>query len=236
MHKALFLAATLCLFAATATVAQPLSYDPFFVLPSTKGYKSIDLGLRTSDSNNIINATDTIFMSKFTPSDQIEVGARFTFGFFNETTSNFASLTVGSKYSLTPKRAVALNIALPAGEIEDPGISLGIMNTLTVADKIQLNKQLFIGLLNGYTKGTGIIVDALIEPVLLLNPRWTAYLDLLISSNTNDFGNFLAVDFAPNIDWVMSDGNALNFGLILGLAGDLKSEKTGVAITLLRNM
>jgi hypothetical protein len=236
MRNTLFLTAALCLFATTGIIAQPLSYDPFFVLPSSKGYKSVDLGLRSNNSSKILDATDTIFMSKFTPGDQIEVGARFTFGFFNETTSNFASLTVGSKYSLAPNRAVTLNIALPAGEIDDPGISLGIMNTLAISDKIQLNKQLFIGLLDGYTNGTGIIIDALLEPVLLLNPQWTAYLDLLISSNTDDFGNFLAVDFAPNIDWILSDGNALNFGLTIGLAGDLKSKKTGLAITLLRNM
>jgi len=235
MHKALWVIAFFHLF-STLAFAQPLSYDPFFVLPSQQGYKSVDLGVDNIDSGQLTDATNFLFMSKFTPDDKVEVGAQFTFGFLNDSASNFAALTVGGKYSLGEQRAVALNLALPAGDIDDPGISLGIMNALTLTDQIRLNKQLFLGFLDGYTRGTGIIVDALIEPAFLISPQMTAYLDFNIASNTDDFGNFLAVDFVPNIDWIMSDGNALNFSLKLGLAGDSKRQETGLSITLLRNM
>jgi hypothetical protein len=177
---------------STLLSAQPLSYDPFYVLPSQKGYKSIDLGMDNGDTGQLTDATNFIFMSKFTPGDKVEVGAQFTFGFLNDFASNFASLTVGGKYSLGENRAAILSLALPAGDIDDPGISLG--------------------------------------------PQWTGYLDFQIASNTDDWGDLLAIDFAPNIDWIMSDGNALNFGLKLGLSGNRKRSETGIAITLLRNM
>jgi hypothetical protein len=235
MRKALWGIALFHLFSTLAS-AQQLSYDPFYVLPSQKGYKSVDLGIDNADSGRLTDATSILFMSKFTPDDKVEVGAQLTFGFLDDSSSNFAALTVGGKYGIGEQRAVSLNLLLPAGDIDDPGISLGIMNTLMLSDKIRLNKQLFVGLLDGYTNGTGIVVDALIEPALLINPRLTAYLDFKIASNTDDLGDFIAVDLVPNIDWIMSDGNALNFSLKLGLAGDRKRQETGMAITLLRNM
>jgi hypothetical protein len=221
---------------STLLSAQPLSYDPFYVLPSQKGYKSIDLGMDNGDTGQLTDATNFIFMSKFTPGDKVEVGAQFTFGFLNDFASNFASLTVGGKYSLGENRAAILSLALPAGDIDDPGISLGIMNTFIASEKFRINKRLTLGVLDGYTRGTGMVVDALIEPAFLLSPQWTGYLDFQIASNTDDWGDLLAIDFAPNIDWIMSDGNALNFGLKLGLSGNRKRSETGIAITLLRNM
>lgn len=235
MRKILCVAALFHL-CSTLASAQPLSYDPFYVLPSQKGYKSIDVGMDNNDTGLLTDATNFIFMSKFTPGDKVEVGAQFTFGFLNDFASNFAALTVGGKYSLGENRAVTLNLALPAGDIDDPGISIGVMNTLIASERFRINKRLMVGFLDGYTRGTGIVVDALIEPAFLLSPQWTGYLDFQIASNTDDFGNFLAIDLSPNIDWIMSDGNALNFAVKLGLSGDRKRSETGIAITLLRNM
>ncbi len=235
MRKILCVAALFHLF-STLAFAQPLSYDPFYVLPSQKGYKSIDVGMDNNDKGQLTDATNFVFMSKFTPGDNVEVGAQFTFGFLNDSAANFSALTVGGKYSLGERRAATLNLLLPAGDIDDPGISLGIMNTLALGERFLLNKRLLIGFLDGYTRGTGIVVEALIEPAFLLSPQWTSYLDFKIASNTDDFGNFLAIDLTPNIDWIMSDGNALNFALKLGLSGDRKRSATGIALTLLRNM
>ncbi len=216
--------------------SEQLSYDPFYVLPSQRGYKSIDVGMRGNDVNRPGKATNFFLMSKFTPGDNVEVGAQLTFGFLNESASNFSSLMVGSKYSLGSQRAAAINLLMPAGDIKNPGISLGVMNSLALGKQFEINGQLFLGFLKGYTGGSGVVIDALIEPVLIINSRWVAYVDIKASSNTDGFGSHLAVNGFPNIDWVISDGNVLNMGVQFGLAGDLKSRVTGLYLTLLRTM
>jgi len=111
-----------------------------------------------------------------------------------------------------------------------------LMNSLSLSDQFEINKQFHIGFLKGYTGGSGIVLDGQIEPVLLINDRWVAYFGLNISSHTDNLNSHLAVNAFPNIDWVVSDGNALNLGLKFGLMGDLKSETTGLYLTLLRTM
>ena len=215
---------------------QHLSYDPFFVLPSQRSYKAINVGMRSTDTNKPDKRTNFFLMAKFTPSEVIEVGTQLTFGFLNETASNFSSLKVGSKYSLGAQRAASINLLMPAGDIKNPGISLGLMNSLLLSKRLEVNKQLHIGFLKGYTGGSGIVLDGQIEPIWVINNRWVAYLDLNISSHTDNLNNHLSINAFPNIDWVVSDGNALNLGLKFGLMGDLKSEKTGLYLTLLRAM
>ena len=215
---------------------QHLGYDPFFVLPSQRGYKAVNVGMRSTDTNKPDKRTNFFLMAKFTPSEFIEVGTQLTFGFLNEMASNFSSLKVGSKYSLGAQRAASINLLMPAGDIKNPGISLGLMNSLLLSKRFEVNKQLHIGFLKGYTGGSGIVLDGQIEPVWVINHRWVAYLDLNISSHTDDPNNHLSINAFPNVDWVISDGNALNLGLKFGLMGDLKSETTGLYLTLLRNM
>ena len=215
---------------------QHLSYDPFFVLPNQGGYKAVNVGMRSTDTSEPDKRTNFFLMAKFTPSEGVEVGTQLEFGFLNETASNFSSLMVGSKYSLGAQRAASINLLMPAGDIKNPGISLGLMNSLSLSDQFEINKQFHIGFLKGYTGGSGIVLDGQIEPVLLINDRWVAYFDLDISSHTDNLNRNLAVNAFPNIDWVVSDGNALNLGVKFGLMGDLKSETTGLYLTLLRTM
>ena len=40
------------------SVAQPLSYDPYYVLPAGPGQTSIDLGLSMVDASEVFNASD----------------------------------------------------------------------------------------------------------------------------------------------------------------------------------
>ena len=61
--------------------AQPLSYDPYYVLPGGSCHASVDLGVQTPDLNGLIDATNVLTMAKFSASDPIEIGAHFTFGF-----------------------------------------------------------------------------------------------------------------------------------------------------------
>ena len=218
------------------SVAQPLSYDPYYVLPAGPGQTSIDLGLSTVDASEVFNASDVMAMAKFNPYEKIEVGARFAFGWINDSASNFSSLVVGAKYSLGANRAATANLAVPAGNVDDPGLSIGIMNTTALAAGFDLNAQLQLGLLKGYTGGTGMVVDALIEPSKVFNDHFVGYLDVLITSNTNSFSDFLAVNLGPNLDIGLSDGTVLNLGVTLGLTGDAKQAKTGLTAILLRAM
>ena len=76
----------------------------------------------------------------------------------------------------------------------------------------------------------------MIEPVKVFNNRYSAYLDLFITSNTDRLSDFLAVNLGPNIDISVGDGSVLNIGATLGLSGDAKQQETGLTFILLRNM
>ena len=99
---------------------QHLSYDPFFVLPNQRGYKAVNVGMRSTDTSEPDKRTNFFLMAKFTPSEGVEVGTQLEFGFLNETASNFSSLMVGSKYSLGAQRAASINLLMPAGDIKIP--------------------------------------------------------------------------------------------------------------------
>ena len=69
----------------TAVQAQPLSYDPYYVLPGGTGYTSVDVGVRTiaspSKLKELKDASDIIAVAKFNPHARFEAGAHLTFGF-----------------------------------------------------------------------------------------------------------------------------------------------------------
>jgi hypothetical protein len=125
---------------------------------------------------------------------------------------------------------------VPAGDIDDPGFSIGLMNTTQLTEGLLLNGQLHLGLFDGYTGGTGMVIDALIEPAVIFNDKFSGYLDLLVTTNTDSFGDFLSVNLAPNLDIGLGDGVVLNLGVSFGLAGDAKQAETGFVATVLRDM
>ena len=222
--------------ASSAVSAQSLNYDPYFVLPAGLGQTSIDAGLIASDAGDAFNTSDVIAMAKFNPHKKIEVGARLSFGWVNDASSNFASLVVGGKYSIATHSAATASLTVPAGDIKDPGISLGLMHARELTTGLLLNSQLQLGLLKGYNGGKGIVVDALIEPVAIFNHKYSFYLDLFINSNTDSFSDFLSVNLGPNLDIGLGDGNVFNIGFTLGLTGDAKQQKTGLTAILLHDM
>ena len=222
--------------AISPTSAQPLNYDPYFVLPAGLGQTSIDAGVVVSDTGDIFNTSDVVAMAKFNPHKKIEAGARFAFGWLNDTKSNFSSLVVGAKYSLGHHSAATVNLTVPAGGVDHPGLSFGLMNSTELTTGLMLNAQFQLGLLKGYNGGKGIVVDALIEAVKVFDNRYSAYLDLFITSNTYRLSDFLAVNLGPNIDISIGAGSVLNIGVTLGLSGDAKQQETGLALILLRNM
>mgnify|MGYP001160904102 CR=1 FL=1 len=223
---------------AVSSFAQaPKHYDPFFVLPGKKGEKSIVAASHSGDIKDVGKTTSTILMSKFSPGNNTEVGAHLTFGFLNDSAKSFSTLSVGSKYRLGENRAATITLALPAKDVKDPGISLGLMNTSTITTGFEINQMLSVGGLKGYTsKNSTLVFDLLLEPVLVINDRWTVLPAVITVSDTEDVSNHLAIDLKPSIDWLVADGNLINIGCSFGLAGSNKAKATSISIGLLRSM
>ena len=218
-------------------VHAPLSYDPYYVLPGGQGYTSVDIGVRTSPSTfkELKDVSNIVAMAKFNPHTRVEVGTHLTFGFFKDGSSNFSSLVVGSKYQLGTNRAAIANVVLPAGDIDNPGLSIGLMQTVRVGPAFRFNTRLQAAALKGYADG-GLIVDLLLEPAYVFNEKLSAYLDLLITSNTSGLEDDLSVRLEPNIDIGLGDGMVLNAGISVDLQGGDEREDMGLFIVLLRDM
>ncbi len=223
----------------TAVHAQhPLSYDPYYVLPGGTGYTSVDVGVYTTASPSTIkdlkDASDIVAMAKFNPRARFEAGAHLTFGFFKDGSSNFSSIVVGGKYQLGSNRAATASIALPAGDIPNPGLAVGFMQTTRIGSAFRLNTRLQVAALKGYTD-EGLVVDFLLEPAQVFSEKLSAYLDLLLASNTSDLEENLSVRLEPNLDIGLGDGTVLNAGVSVDLGGD-EQEDMGLFIVLLRDM
>ena len=219
-----------------AVHAQPLSYDPYYVLPGGAGYTSVDIGVRTTTAaSELLDASDLVAMAKFNPHARFEAGAHLTFGFFNDHHSNFSSLVVGGKYQLGRHSAATASIALPAGDISDPGLAVGLMQTAQLGPAFRLNGRLQVAALKGYA-AEGLVVDFLLEPARVFGERLSAYLDLLIASNTADLADHLSVRLEPNLDLGLGDGTVLNAGVSVDLQGGAEQEDLGLFIVLLRDM
>lgn len=221
---------------AAPAVHAPLSYDPYYVLPGGLGYTSVDIGVRTAPSTfkELKDVSDIVAMAKFNPHARVEVGAHLTFGFFKDGNSNFSSLVVGSKYQLGTNRAATANIVLPAGDIDNPGLAVGLMQTMRVSPTFRFNTRLQVAALKGYAE-EGIVVDLLLEPAQVFNEKFSAYFDLLLTSNTSDLEGDLSIRLEPNFDIGLGDGMVLNAGVSVDLQGD-EREDMGLFIVLLRDM
>ena len=226
--------------AVHAPVHAPFSYDPYYVLPGGQGYTSVDIGVRTSPSTfkDLKDVSNIVAMAKFNPHARVEAGAHFTFGFFKDGSSNFSSLVVGSKYQLGTNRAATANVVLPAGDIDNPGLAVGLMQTVEFGTAFRLNSHLQVAALKGYThayEGKGVVGNLLVEPAIVFNEKFSAYLDLLIASNTSDLEDDLSVFLEPNLDIGLGDGLVLNAGVSVDLQGE-EQEDMGLFIVLLRDM
>ena len=99
----------------------------------------------------------------------------------------------------------------------------------------RLNTRLQVAALKGYTD-EGLVVDLLLEPAQVLSEKLSAYLDLLITSNTSDLEDNLSVRLEPNLDIGLGDGMMLNAGVSVDLQGGDEQEDIGLFIVLLRDM
>ena len=218
-----------------------LSMPPSATTPTTScqaglGYTSVDIGVRTAPSTfkELKDVSDIVAMAKFNPHTRVEVGAHLTFGFFKDGNSNFSSLVVGSKYQLGTNRAATANIVLPAGDIDNPGLAVGLMQTVRIGPAFRFNTRLQVAALKGYAE-EGVVVNLLLEPAQVFSEKLSAYLDLLLTSNTSDLEGDLSIRLEPNLDIGLGDGMVLNAGVSVDLQGG-EREDMGLFIVLLRDM
>lgn len=230
MKKVLILLALCALVGANGADAQAMHYDLYYGLPGEAGSRTVDVGLAAADISSIGDAGDLNVMGKLAVSDQLEVGAVATLGLLNDFRDDLSAISAGGKWSLSEMSALTATAAIPVSDVDDLGISLGIMHTRAVSG-ITINHLLAVGLLDGYTGGTGIAIAALIEPTKELNEKLIGYLDVIIGTNTDSIGDNLAIDLGPNVDIMVNDMITVNAGVTLGIAGDLKQDDLGIVAT-----
>lgn len=228
MRKALLSALAVAMF-ATSAMAQ--GFDLFYVMPGDAGSKGIDAGISASDVGSIADVSVVNLMGKYSVSDQIEVGALAELGVLIDGADALSTLTVGAKYAMSEDMALTASVLAIESVSEEIGVEVGVMKTITSGD-MMINNALEIGLLDGYTGGVGFNVNLLVEPTMAINDKITGYLDLLVSTNTDDIsGTPLAIDLGPNVDIMVTDSGVVNVGVIVGLAGDSKAADLGFGAT-----
>jgi hypothetical protein len=212
------------------------SYDLYYVLPGEAGSKGIEAGIAAADVGSIGDVGVVNLGGKYSLSDQIEVGALAELGLLNDALSTLSTITAGAKYSMGEDMALTAGLLIPTGDADDPGLSLGVMKTITSGD-LMINNWLQIGLLDGATGGVGVNVDLLIEPTKAFGDKITGYLDILVSTNTDDIaGDHLGIDIGPNTDISISDAAVVNVGVTLGAVGDAKADDLGIIATLVMGL
>lgn len=216
---------------ASAQIVSPTHYDLYYVLPDEAGSKGADIGISAADigsiDDGVVNA-----LGKYSVNDKVEVGARLGLGLLNDDLEMLSTVTVGAKYSLRETCAASAALLAPTGDADDPGLSLGFMHTHKMGDAM-INNWLQVGLLDGYTGGTGINLHLLVEPTKAFGDKLTGYVDVLVHTNTDDIaGDWLGIDLGPNVDYKVCDKAVVNAGLTLGLVGDAKLDDLGLVVTL----
>ena len=236
MKKALLIAGIMmAFFAASVSAQSPLQYDLYYGLPGEAGSRTVDVGINASDIGSIADVSLIPVMAKTSISDQLEVGVNAGLGVLIDGADALNTLLVGAKYSLGETSAASANILLPMGAADNPGLSLGYMMSKQMGE-MTVNHHLQVALLDGYTGGTGIGVDLLIEPTKNIGSL-VGYLDILISTNTNDIGGTpLAINLGPNVDYALNENTTINAGVILGLSGDSKAADLGLVVTAIIGM
>jgi len=258
MRKVLVIAAVLCAFCATQATSQivipniviptvtmtspPASYDPFPILPGAKGSIGADVGLDNSKISKIGKMSDVFVMGKYVPMEKLEVGARVDFGFLMGSDADaFQTAIIGAKYGLTPKSAAIANFLIPAGVADDPGLTVGYIQSLET-NGIMIDGQATIGILKGYApkiagKSIGLPIDVRLEPCKSINDKLSAYLDIDLGARTKNFGDNLNIDLRPFVNYTVQEGLVANAGVsINAYNGVERNSDIGIFVTAIKTM
>ncbi len=211
----------------------PLTYDIHYVLPEAAGTGGVDIGFLTPDIDKIDEFGDIDIMAKYALADWFEVGARATLGVLRDDAKALSSITLGAKYSLGSRTAATANLSAKR-ETDNYGISAGLMHSMLVGD-IGVNSHILFGFLDGYTPN-GTLIDVMIQPVLPLSDRVFAYLDILLTSDSQELVDRSSVILVPNLDYEIIPGLMLNGGIRFSIhsGDDIRHDtKVGVILSLL---
>jgi hypothetical protein len=224
--KKFLLAGALSLAFCLGQAGAQLHYDPYYALPGKAKTCGALAGIDNWKISEIGDATDIMGMYKHSLSDKLEVGARVTIGSLHEGADALSMVVAGAKWGLGEKRALSANFLVPLGDADDPGLSVGIMNSMALGG-LQTNWWLQAGLLKGYAPD-GVGLDLLGQCTKGINDKLTGYLDLLVNTNTDEIGDNLGVNLRPHVDYKLNDKSMINLGISIGLAGDAKQDDPGL--------
>jgi len=125
-----------------------------------------------------------------------------------------------------------VNLAVPVGDVEELGVSMGYMYTKALGG-LSINSMLLFGWLKAYSGGSGVSIAALVEPTRQVSQSVMGYCDLIIVTQSDDLVDELAIDLLPNIDFLKGDRMAVNLGVRFGLAGKRKQEEVELVLGIL---
>jgi hypothetical protein len=230
MKKARILAGVLGVIVSVAQVDAQLHYDPYYSLARDVGCLGATAGLRNSDLSMVGDASDVFLVGKYIFTERFEAGARFTSGALRLGGDGFQTLVVGVKDIINDYSAATLNVLLPVGAVEDPGLSIGYMRTLE-SNRTKLNTFVQLGFLKGYTptgKAGDITVSVLVEPARHFGRKATGYADILLDTNTNgNIGDNFGLNVSPNVDFWINKSHTFNLGFSIGVAGSNRQKELG---------
>ncbi len=233
MRKSIVLTAALLALSASSSLAQ--HYDPFFSLNSEAGSKGATAILSAGDIGSITDAGNIGLMGKTGINEKLEVGVNIGLGVLNDAADSFDSAIIGAKYGVGETRAISVNLLAPVGSADDPGLSVGIMAVHKVGG-MTLNEHLQVGLLKGFAPD-GANIHLFLEPVKELSEKLILYIDVPIFSNTDNIGDSLNIDIAPNIDYVLSETAVINAGIGINIYnGITRNEDIGIVVAFVASL
>ena len=232
MRIALVAAAAIGIIGAAQVRASdaPLRYDPFYTLPGAALTKVIDAGLISDDMGS---ASDLFVTGKYSVSKQLEVGARGTFGFLRDGGDALASTLIGAKYALAGKRTATVDLLLPIGGTNDPGVSLGIMERRQM-NSVNVDALLQVGLGKGYV-AEGAKVNLELESSKVLDKAMTGYVDVIVGTNTSNIGDDLSIDVLPYVNYRVKAGLVASAGIrVNAYKGTTRSSDIGLRLVAIK--
>ena len=109
------------------------------------------------------------------------------------------------------------------------------MRTKETDSGLAINTWLQATFLKGY-HADGVGLNLLIEPTRALGDRLTGYIDVLVNTETDSFGDNLGVNIGPNVDITLSENALINVGLTFGMVGDAKQDDIGLVVALVAGL
>ena len=185
------------------------------------------------DVGDLAGASSLDLSAKYSITEKVEVGALMRYGVLDKNLGPVSALTVGAKYGFsTEVSAATVNLAVPVGDVEELGVSMGYMYTKALGG-LSINSMLLFGWLKAYSGGSGVSIAALVEPTRQVSQSVMGYCDLIIVTQSDDLADELANRSSAQHRFLEGGWVAVNLGVRFGLAGKRKQEEVGLVLGVL---